>query len=77
MAAKQKKRGRPRKGPAATKSASVLLRMEKREKEGFAGAAALAGAPLAVWMRSGCAAAARELEAAALPVAFLKNRKDG
>ena len=72
MATKQKRRGRPRKGSAATKSESVLLRMEKREKEGFAAAAELAGAPLAVWMRERLRkAATRELSESGRPVAFL------
>ncbi len=72
MATKQKRRGRPRKGSVETKSESVLLRMEKREKEGFAAAAELAGAPLAVWMRERMRkAAAAELEKAGREVPFL------
>ncbi len=78
MATKQKRRGRPRKGSVETKSESVLLRMEKREKEGFAAAASLAGAPLAVWMRERMRkAAAAELVEAGREVPFLKTRKDG
>ena len=65
-------RGRPRKGSAQTKSEGVLLRMEKREKEGFTAAAELAGAPLSVWMRERLRRAAKkELEEAGREVAFL------
>ena len=73
MNTKKKRPGRPRKGSAATKSESVLLRMEVREKEGFAAAAELAGAPLSVWMRERLRRAAKkELEEANLPIPFLK-----
>jgi hypothetical protein len=72
MATIKRGRGRPRKGSAATKSEGVLLRMEKREKEGFAAAAELAGAPLSVWMRERLRRAAKkELEEAGREVAFL------
>lgn len=72
MTTRKKGRGRPRKGSAQTKSESVLLRMEKREKEGFAEAARIAGVPLAVWMRERLRrAASRELEATGREVPFL------
>jgi hypothetical protein len=72
MATRKKGRGRPRKGSAQTKSESVLLRMEQREKDGFAQAALLAGAPLAVWMRERLRRAAKEeLEGAGWVVPFL------
>lgn len=72
MTTRKKGRGRPRKGSAATKSESVLLRMEQREKEGFTQAAELAGAPLAVWMRERLRrAAAEELRGAGRAVPFL------
>jgi hypothetical protein len=46
--------------------------MEAREKEGFAAAAELAGAPLSVWMRERLRqAAARELGEAEREVPFL------
>ena len=65
-------RGRPRKGSDQIKSESVLLRMETREKQGFADAAELAGIPLAVWMRERLRkAAAKELEEAGREAAFL------
>jgi hypothetical protein len=51
MAIHKKNRGRPRKHMHSSKSVSVLLRLELSEKQGFAEAAALAGAPLSVWMR--------------------------
>lgn len=51
MGTTKRTRGRPRKDPQASKSKSILLRLEPREKEGFGEAAAVAGVPLAVWMR--------------------------
>lgn len=51
MGTTKQRPGRPRKDPAASKSKSILLRLEPREKEGFGEAAALAGVPLAVWIR--------------------------
>ena len=78
MATKDKRRGRPRKGSGETKSESVLLRMDKREKEGFAAAAELAGAPLAVWMRERMRwAATKELEEAGREVPFLRRPGEG
>jgi hypothetical protein len=72
MSAKKVRRGRPRKGSESTKSVSVLLRVEPREKLGFADAAGIAGVPLAVWMRERLRqAAVRELKAAARPIPFL------
>jgi hypothetical protein len=74
MDTKKKGRGRPRKGSAQTKSEGVLLRMEPREKKGFADAANVAGVPLSVWMRERLRrVAARELHEATRPVAFLEN----
>jgi hypothetical protein len=74
MTAKKKGRGRPRKGSAETKSEGVLLRMEAREKEGFALAAGIAGVPLAVWMRERLRwAAAKELREAGRDVPFLAD----
>jgi hypothetical protein len=46
-----KRRGRPPTGSQDLKSASLLLKMSDREKRGFQEAAALAGAPLTVWIR--------------------------
>ncbi len=65
-------RGRPRKGSGAAKSLSVLLRMDPGEKKGFSDAADLAGVPLSVWIRERLRlVAAKELESAGRPVAFL------
>ena len=48
--------------------------MERREKEGFAAAAEVAGVPLAVWMRERLRRAAREeLEGAGRGVPFLEH----
>ena len=67
-------RGRPQKGSASTKSESVLLRLEPREKRGFTEAADVAGAPLAVWMRERLRrAAAKELEETGREVPFLEK----
>lgn len=67
------RRGRPRKGSAERKSESVLLKLEPGEKQAFAEAAAIAGAPLSVWMRERMRKAARlELESANRPVPFIR-----
>jgi hypothetical protein len=48
--------------------------MEKREKEGFAAAAQVAGIPLAVWMRERLRrVAAKELEDVGREVPFLDS----
>jgi hypothetical protein len=76
MKTKKVRRGRPPKGSGEAKSISVLLRMEPREKEGFAEAAALAGVPLAIWMRERLRAAARiELEMVERSVPFLTRHE--
>jgi len=70
----KKRRGRPAKGSDNTKSASLLLRLEPKEKEGFGSAAAIAGIPLAVWMRERLRVVARhELEEAKQPIPFLQG----
>jgi hypothetical protein len=72
MNTQAKRRGRPRKRSDALKSASLLLKMEESEKEGFAEAARLAGAPLSVWIRERLRSQARkELENAGKEVPFL------
>ena len=72
MKTNTKRRGRPKKGSAEKKTASLLLKMETREKEGFAAAAELAGAPLSVWIRQRLrVAAAQELKSAGRDVPFL------
>ena len=74
METKKKRRGRPRKGSGQAKSESVLLRLAPGEKKGFADAADLAGAPLAVWMRERLRqVAAKELTGAGREVAFLPH----
>ena len=48
--------------------------MEAREKQAFANAARIAGAPLTVWIRERLRkAAVRELEEAGCPIPFLSN----
>jgi hypothetical protein len=73
METEKRRRGRPRKGSASTKSDSLLLRLEPREKQAFVTAAKIAGTPLSVWIRERLRwAATRELEAAAKPIPFLQ-----
>jgi len=72
MAIHKNNRGRPRKRLGNMKSASVLLRLEPSEKQAFAQAAELAGAPLAVWMRERLRrTAVSELRGAGRVVPFL------
>jgi hypothetical protein len=72
MAIRNNNRGRPRKRRGSMKSASVLLRLEPSEKQGFAQAAELAGVPLAVWMRERLRrAAVSELRGGGRVVPFL------
>jgi hypothetical protein len=77
MRTQKRRRGRPSKSSEAKKSESVLLRLGTQEKQAFAGAADLAGVPLAVWIRERLRVAARrELEEAGQAVAFLRKTKD-
>lgn len=53
---------------------ALLVRLESTEKEAFKDAANLAGVPLSTWVRERLRqVAVRELENAALPIAFLRN----
>jgi hypothetical protein len=73
MKTKKVRRGRPLKGSGLAKSKSILLRLEPREKDGFAEAAELAGIPLAIWMRERLRKeAAKELQQAGKQAPFLK-----
>ncbi len=66
------KRGRPPKGQS--KKESLDVRLDPSEKEAFRAAAELAGIPVSMWVRERLRrAAVRELEDAALPIAFLKR----
>lgn len=68
----KKRRGRPPKSSGRTKSESVLLRLQPAEKEAFSEASGLAGISLSAWIRERLrSVAARELESASRPVAFL------
>ena len=72
MAAKKKRRGRPRKSSEEKKGESLLLRLETREKLGFSDAARIAGLPLTAWIRERLRkVATKELEEAKRPVPFL------
>jgi CxxC motif-containing protein (DUF1111 family) len=72
MSTRRNGRGRPPKGSAETKTESLLLRLSISEKQGFLDAAQLAGVPLTVWIRERLRqVAARELQSAEKPVAFL------
>jgi hypothetical protein len=55
-----------------SKSKSILLRLEPREKQGFGEAADVAGVPLAVWIRERLRrVATAELKEAGRPSPFL------
>jgi uncharacterized protein (DUF1778 family) len=70
----QRSRGRPHKEPSETKSETILIRLERGEKEGFRAAAEVAGIDLSAWMRERLRRAARqELEEARLPIPFLQH----
>jgi len=75
---KKPRRGRPRLGSGRAKSKAVLLRLDDDEKQAFSEAAAIAGVPLAVWMRERMRSAARrELIDSGRQVAFLSPQKKG
>lgn len=62
---------------SARKEELLQVRVDGAEKEAFADAAALSGIALSAWVRERLRqTAARELEAAERPVAFLKIRKE-
>lgn len=58
------------------KSESVLMRLDPEEKEAFKQAAELAGITLSAWIRERLRRAAiKELEEAAIPIAFLLQKE--
>jgi len=70
---KKPKRGRPPKDADKRRNEALLVRLEGPEKEAFRKAAELAGVPLSSWVRERLRQiAARELQKAARPVAFLQ-----
>ena len=72
MSTDKKRRGRPPKSSGATKSESLLLRLEPGEKKGFGDAAHIAGVPLTVWIRERLRkVAAKELTESGKEIAFL------
>jgi predicted HicB family RNase H-like nuclease len=72
---KIKRRGRPRKGTTEVKSESILLRLDRGEKRGFANAAKIAGISLSAWIRERLRRVAKgELEEAHATIPFLPNR---
>jgi hypothetical protein len=74
MKDKEQRRGRPRKSSGETKSETVLLRLDTREKQGFTEAAKVAGVPLSVWMRERLRRAAiRDLEEVGRAIPFLND----
>lgn len=75
MATRQKPAKR-RKSAESRRDASLLLRLQAAEKAAFQDAAEYAGVPLSAWVRERLRrAAVRELEAADIPIAFLKEAK--
>jgi len=70
---KKAKRGRPPKETGKLRDQPLLVRLESSEKEAFRDAAELAGVPLSTWVRERLRRiAARELQNAARPIAFLR-----
>lgn len=58
------------------KSERIELRLSPAERETFQDAADLAGIPLSAWIRERLRqSATKELEASALPIAFLENMR--
>jgi hypothetical protein len=76
MTKQQRRGGRPEK---AVKRGEILnIRLEPLEKQAFTDAALLAGLDVSAWVRERLRRAAiRELEDAALPIAFLKTLTRG
>jgi uncharacterized protein (DUF1778 family) len=69
---KTPKRGRPAK--AVTREDVLQIRLEPLEKKAFTDAASLAGLDVSSWVRERLRrAAVLELEAAAMPIAFLQR----
>jgi predicted HicB family RNase H-like nuclease len=65
-------------GSAKRKAEMLQVRINDAEKAAFTDAAELAGIALSAWVRERLRLnAARELEAASRPVAFLNGRKGG
>jgi predicted HicB family RNase H-like nuclease len=74
LMAKKRGRGRPPKDADKVRSEALLVRLDGSEKEAFKEAAALAGVPLASWVRERLRQiAARELQKASRPIPFLRH----
>lgn len=72
MATVKRKRGRPSK--AVTRADVLQIRLEPLEKKAFTDAAMLSGLGVSAWVRERLRRAAmKELEDAAMPIAFLKR----
>lgn len=72
----KKRRGRPPLSSDKAKGEYLDVRLETAEKEAFKNAAALAGVPLATWVRERLRKVARkELEEAKQPIPFLGSRQ--
>jgi hypothetical protein len=73
--AKKKKPGRP--FQEIKMDEYLEIRLAALEKQAFGDAARLAGLPISAWVRERLRRVAiRELEEAAMPIAFLKGIKD-
>ena len=71
----KKRRGRPPLSSDKAKDEYLDVRLETAEKEAFKNAAALAGVPLATWVRERLRKVARkELDEANQPVPFLTSK---
>jgi hypothetical protein len=72
---KKRKAGRPLQD--VKRNESLEIRLAELEKQAFGDAARLAGIPISAWVRERLRRAAiRELEEAAMPIAFLKEIYD-
>jgi uncharacterized protein (DUF1778 family) len=71
-----KQKGRPKQ--IETRTESIEIRLGSLEKKSFRDAANLAGVSTSSWIRERLRRAAiRELEEAAIPIAFLVNKPNG
>lgn len=74
MKTQKNRGGRPPKSSEDRQEAYLDVRLKRSEKKAFQDAANFAGLPLAGWVRERLRQAAiRELEGAAIPIAFLAD----
>jgi hypothetical protein len=72
----KKRGGRPPLSSGQRQSEYLDVRLKVAEKKAFQDAAGLAGLPLATWVRERLRwASVKELQAAAMPIAFLETQE--